>query len=280
MLIVSQLFIYPIKSLGGIKIQSAEVTDRGLKYDRRWMLVDKRNNFLTQREFPKMALLKVKIEAKALRVSLSTDLSKQISIPFNPSGNEIEKVTIWNATCHSVSVGKDIDEWFGDILETDCKLVYMPEESMRPVDTTSGYAPKGKFTSFADAYPFLLLGESSLEDLNSRLESPVLINRFRPNIVFTGGVPYEEDTIEDFTINQVNFTGLENCGRCGIININQENPEKAREPLKTLSSYRTKNKTICFGQNVVHSGMGIISVGDEIQLVKNMKNSIKLPVST
>jgi uncharacterized protein len=269
MLTVSQLFVYPIKSMGGIKTSSVAVTDRGLKYDRRWILVDSANQFLTQREFPKMALLKVQIEQEGLRVVLSTDLGKQVFIPFIPLGKELEKVTIWNAVCDALNVTKQIDAWFSDILGIACKLMYMPEETMRPVDTTSGYKPTGKFTSFADAYPFLLLGESSVADLNSRLETPVLINRFRPNIVFTGGTPYQEDTIENFIINGVNFTGLENCGRCAIVTIDQVTAAKGKEPLKTLATYRKRDNQIYFGQNVVHTGTGIINVGDEIQLVKN-----------
>ena len=269
MLTVSQLFVYPIKSLGGIKISVAEVTDRGLKYDRRWILVDKDNSFLTQREFPKMAQLKVQIEAEGLRVVLSTDPGKQVFVPFAPLGKYTEKVTIWNAICDAINVNPQIDAWFSNMLGITCKLMYMPDGTMRPVDTTSGYKPKGKFTSFADAYPFLLLGESSLEDLNNRLEKPVLINRFRPNIVFTGGTPYQEDNIEDFIINGVNFTGLENCGRCAIVTIDQASAAKGKEPLKTLATYRRRDNQIYFGQNVVHTGTGVINVGDEIQLVKN-----------
>jgi hypothetical protein len=147
----------------------------------------------------------------------------------------------------------------------------MPDNSMRPVDTTSGYTPKGKYTSFADAYPFLMVGEASMDDLNSRMQIPLTIERFRPNIVFSGGYPYKEDSIEDFTISQINFTGLENCARCIVPNID---PEKGvlnsdKEPLKTLSIYRMRNKKIEFGRNVVHQGTGIIKVGDEIHLVKN-----------
>lgn len=267
MLTVSQIFIYPIKSLGGIKVTSAEVTDRGFKYDRRWMLVDSNNKFLTQREFPKMSQLKVQVEADGLRVIQIADAQQEILIPFSPSVKETEKVIIWNAICDAKNVAKEIDLWFSKIMGTDCKLMYMPQETMRPVDTTSGYAPKGKFTSFADAYPFLLLGEASLEDLNSRLQTPVLINRFRPNIVFTGGYPYQEDVIEDFIINDINFTGLENCGRCAIANIDQENAVKEKEPLKTLATYRKRGNQIWFARNVVHGGIGIVNVGDEIRLV-------------
>lgn len=264
MLQISQLFIYPIKSMGGVQIASGEVTDRGLKYDRRWMLVDDKCAFITQREFPQMAVLKLQVDEGCFRVSNHYSKTQDIQIPFKSVEKEEFKVTIWNAVCTAVGSGSQIDEWFSEVLKIKCRLVYMPEESMRPVDTTSGYAPKGKSTSFADAYPFLLLGEASVIDLNTRIATPVSVTRFRPNIVFSGGLPYEEDDMVEFKINGISFTGLENCGRCSIIGINQENAVITKEPLKTLAEYRKSNNNIYFGRNLVHSGLGKISVGDEL----------------
>ncbi len=267
MLKISQLYIYPIKSLPGISIIKSEVTDRGLKYDRRWMLVDENNKFLTLREFAKMALLNVSIADNSLIVR-SIEFDSTIKIPLTIVENSTNEVTIWNAIVKAQIVSEEANEWFSKVIKTNCKLVFMPEYSMRPVDTTSGYHPENKFTSFADAYPFLLLGEASMNDLNERHESPFSILRFRPNIVFEGGRPYEEDTIENFVINGINFTGLENCARCKIPNVDPETGISSvkNEPLKTLSKYRNRNKNIEFGRNIVHSGTGIISVGDEIIL--------------
>ncbi len=268
MLTISQLFIYPIKSLSGISISSSEVTNRGLKYDRRWMIVDKKNQFLTLREYPKMALLDVEINENSLSIKSREYSEMSVNIPFITETNNLENVTIWNATVQAKLVKIEVDEWLSDMLEVACKLVYMPDQSMRPVDTTSGYHPAEKFTSFADAYPFLLLGEASMQDLNSRTEKQFSIQRFRPNLVFSGGLPYSEDDIENFTINEVNFRGLENCARCKIPNINPENGILGadNEPLKTLSKYRLRNRNIEFGRNIVHDGTGIISVGDELKL--------------
>jgi uncharacterized protein len=269
MLQITQLFIYPIKSMGGVQIATGEVTDRGLKFDRRWMLVDDKCTFITQREYPQMALLKLQIGEGHLRVSNHYSNTQDILVPFESLEKEEFKVTIWNAVCTAVGTGRLIDEWFSEVLKIKCRLMYMPDESMRPVDTTSGYAPKGKFTSFADAYPFLLLGEASVNDLNTRLTTPVSVTRFRPNIVFSGGLPYQEDDIEEFKINGINFTGLENCGRCSIVSINQENAAITKEPLKILSGYRKSNNNVYFGRNLVHSGLGKISVGDELVIGEN-----------
>jgi uncharacterized protein YcbX len=266
MLKISRLFIYPVKSLHGIEVNSAIVTDRGFRHDRRWMLVDENNRFLTLREHPQMTLLKVELKEYGLRIT-SVDISgTDLIIPFTANDDVHESVTIWNATVEARRVGKEADAWFSERLGIRCKLVFMPEHSMRPVDTTSGYAPAGKFTSFADAYPFMMLGEASINDLNRRLEIPVSIKRFRPNIVFSGGEPYQEDTIGEFTIGTVRFTGLENCSRCMVPNVDPETgiPNRDREPIKTLSGYRMHNKKIEFGRNLVHTGTGLIAKGDEI----------------
>ena len=271
MLKVSQLFIYPIKSLRGISLSSSMVTDRGLQYDRRWMLVDERNNFLTLREYPKMTLLKVELHKGGLNVESLEHSGSNFRIPFDAEEDQLETVTIWNAEVEAKRVSKEADNWFSEMIGGHCKLVFMPESSLRPVDTTSGYAPKEKFTSFADAYPFMMMSEASMNDLNRRMEVPQTINRFRPNLVISGGDPYQEDTMEDFTIGEIHFTGLENCARCPIPTIDPDtgvfNADK--EPIRTLSKYRMHNKNIEFGRNVVHRGTGMIAVGDAIHLIKN-----------
>ena len=267
MLTVSQLFVYPIKSLGGIPVSSATVTARGFEHDRRWMLVDDQNKGLTQRELPQMARLQPSVGETGLTITTSDQAAREVLVPFSASEGQ-EEVTIWNATCSAYRMPPSVDAWFSEQLGTSCRLVYMPDTTWRPVDTTSGYAPEDKFTSFADAYPFMMIGEASLDDLNSKLPSPVSMLRFRPNIVFSGGTPYQEDTIEDFIVNQISFTGLEKCARCQVPNVDPDTgvPNAQKQPLRTLAQYRMQGKKINFGRNVVHTGTGIVRVGDEIQL--------------
>lgn len=259
---VSELFIYPIKSLGGISVSTATVTDRGFAYDRRWMLVDMQNCFLTQREFAQMALLQVALTENGLQVRHKIN-GEVLDIPAVPQTIETA-TTIWDDICPAQFVNAEVDAWFSDMLSVKCRLVYMPGSTKRIVD--ENYATHKEITSFSDGYPFLIIGQSSLDDLNSRMAEPLPINRFRPNIVFTGSPAFEEDRMKHFTINAIDFYGVKPCARCMITTINQSNASAAKEPLKTLSTYRMNNNKVNFGQNLLHKGEGIIRVGDALQI--------------
>ncbi len=267
MLSVSQLYIYPVKSLGGISVNSAVITDRGLQYDRRYMLVDKNNIFLTQRELPAMALLTPAIEADELIIRHKGKEEDQISLPLIPGfTGDVSSVRIWDDRCSGQYISREVDEWVSDQLKVKCRLVYMPETTRRKVDPM--YAGPDDITSFSDGYPLLLIGQASLDDLNNRLDEPLPMDRFRPSVVMAGSSPFEEDTFEEFSIREINFYGVKLCARCVITTTNQETVIKGKEPLKTLATYRLKNNNIYFGQNVLCDGEGEISVGDEIEIRK------------
>lgn len=262
MLNVSELYIYPIKSLAGIKISRAEVTDRGFKYDRRWMLIDENNRFLSQREIAVMALLKVEIEDSGLKVTFN---NTSLKVPFLIENKNIINVKIWDDECPAQLVNEQSDKWFTNVLGINCRLVYMPDESLRVTDPR--YAPDGSVTSFADAYPFLLISQASLDDLNSRLDVALPIDRFRPNIVISGGLPYQEDLMNELNISGIIFLGAKLCARCNIPTIDQQTAKAGKEPSKTMARYRLKNNKIYFGQNLIHSGSGFIAVGDEVSVL-------------
>jgi uncharacterized protein YcbX len=263
MLQISELFIYPIKSLGGIAVQNAVVTTRGLQHDRRWMLVNEHGHFITQREFPKMALLKADVAEQGIVVNHHS--SEPILIPFDIEKQPLQQFAVWDDSCMGQYVSDTYDQWFSNALDMKCRLVYMPDDSEREVDQR--YAKPGMITSFADAYPFLLIGQASLDDLNKRMALPLPMNRFRPNIVFTGGEAYSEDLMNRIEIAGLTFYGAKLCARCVLTTIDQQTALKAKEPLKTLASYRMKNNKIMFGQNLVHENTGIISVGDELKVL-------------
>lgn len=264
MLILSEINIYPIKSLGGISLQSSEVEERGLKYDRRWVLVDETNTFFTQRDFPEMALIKVSVENNGLKLKHKTKTIEPLVVPFEFKHKEKSDVVIWEDVVIGEFYNSQIDEWFTDILGIKCRLVKMPESTKRVVDTT--YA-KNKIVSFADAYPFLIIGQASLEDLNSRLEVPLPMNRFRTNFVFTGGSSFEEDNWKKFKIGNVIFQAVKPCARCVITTTNQETAERAHEPLLTLSKYRKTDNKVNFGMNLICESTGEVMIGDKIEFL-------------
>lgn len=259
---LSEINIYPIKSLAGINLQSSEVEERGLKYDRRWVLVNESNSFFTQREFPEMALIKVAAEDTGLKIHHKTKIVEPLFIPFEFEHTKKDKVIIWNDTVPGEFYNDQIDGWFSDILNTKCRLVKMPESTKRVVDEK--YA-KNKIVSFADGYPFLIIGQASLDDLNSKMEIQLPMNRFRPNFVFTGGKSYEEDTWKKFRIGEVIFEAVKPCARCVITTTDQETAERAHEPLLTLSKYRKIENKVMFGMNLVCESTGKVKMGDKIE---------------
>ncbi|MEO5595012.1 MAG: MOSC N-terminal beta barrel domain-containing protein [Chitinophagaceae bacterium] len=272
MLTVSELYIYPIKSLAGIAVDTSIVTSRGLQHDRRLMLVDENNCFFTQREYPEMALLQPFIKNEGLYIHHKQNTVSPLFIPHQSTTNETAVVKIWNDTCEAQLFETFINQWFSQVLGLACRLVFMQDNTIRYADKR--YALNNEMTSFADDYPMLMIGNATLDDLNARLPEPVPMNRFRPNIVFNGGKPFLEDKMQEFTINGIDFNGVKPCARCIIPTINQDDSSKSKEPLKTLATYRLKENKILFGQNLVHSGDGIISIGDAINIKKYQPSPI------
>lgn len=270
---ISEINIYPIKSLAGISLKNAMVEERGLRFDRRWLLVDEKNNFLTQREYPKMATIRVEILEDGLRVS---ENGNEMIVPFEPNTNETTSVKIWSSRCRAKVYNKETNDWFSNVLQTDCRIVLMPEETRRKVNYF--YAVHKEDTvSFADGYPFLLIGENSLEDLNLRLETPVPMSRFRPNFVVFGADAFAEDNWKQIKIGSTTFHVVKPCARCVMTTIDQTNGEKQGvEPLKTLASYRipkrSVKKKILFGQNLIAENIGeMVKIGDKVEIIEAEK---------
>lgn len=271
---LSDIYIYPIKSLGGIRLEKSHVELRGLQHDRRFMLIDNENKFMTQRTYPQMTLLKTKIDDNILIVYNSLN-NQSIKINLKElkqikKFNNYEKidVVIWEDKVKALKVSKEADEFFSDTLAVNCSLVFMPDDEERIVDPNKKYVKDKHLVGFADAYPFLIIGEESLRDLNERLIEKVPMNRFRPNFVFKGGSPFDEDKWKSFLIGEIIFYPVKPCARCVITTINQDTAEKSNEPLKTLATYRTFNNKVLFGQNLVHKGKGEISVNSKIKVLE------------
>ncbi|WP_373520020.1 MOSC domain-containing protein [Aquiflexum sp.] len=260
------IYIYPIKSLGGIRVEEANLEERGLQYDRRWMLVDNQGDFLSQRKHPKMAMIQTNLSNNKIEVFLKNHVEENITIPFEPLSQEMIPVSIWDDEVIGQVVDRKINQWFSDILGFSCNLVHMPTSTERKV--SSKYAAKNESVSFADGMPYLLIGQASLNDLNNRLENPVPMDRFRPNLVLSGGHAFEEDDWDKVKVGDAVFKITKPCARCVMTTVDQTTGKKSKEPLKTLSTYREIEGKVLFGQNMSLLEGNKIKIGDYISAYK------------
>ena len=206
---LSGLYVYPIKSCAGIPLQSADLSATGLRHDRSWMLVDETGEFMSQRAHPRMALISIRFSAEHLIVSAPG--MEELEIPLYPQAESSIDVRVWGDTNRGELVTEEANRWFTEFLKFPCRLVHKPEDDPRLVD--SSFAESGDQVGFADGFAFLLISEASLEDLNMRLEDPLLMNRFRPNFVVKGCGPYAEDGWSRLRIGSVPFRVAEPCPR-------------------------------------------------------------------
>jgi uncharacterized protein len=255
--VVSALYVYPIKSCRGIRVQEWPVVARGFAADRRWMIVDARGQFVTQRELAQLALVNTALEADQLR--LSAPGCPELVLPLTYETGEPRAVQVWEDRAAGI-VHELGSAWFSSYLEAPHELVYMPEQHQRQVNPAR--AKPGDIVSFADAYPFMVLSEASLADLNSRLDVPITIERFRPNIVIGDSEPFAEDGFARVRMGEISFRGPKRCERCVITTIDVQTGERGSEPLRTLAKYRLEDQKIWFGMNLIHDNIGVLRVGD------------------
>lgn len=258
--IVKELFVYPIKSLAGISIQSAKAQEMGFEYDRRWMLIDEENRFITQREHPDLSQFYPKIIDGKIEI---TNLGKTHSFYIDESFEKPISVNVWDDESRVVEVNKLSSEWFSNQLGFRCKLVKIINNGDRKHKSTKLNTTFN--VSLADGYPYLLVGSESLNNLNEKLKDKIGIERFRPNIVISSITAHEEDSFDQFQIGKVKFQNVKPCGRCIMVNNNPETGRVTKEPLRTLNTYRTVNNSILFGVNIVCQNSGIITVGDVLE---------------
>ena len=265
MLQLSEIWIYPIKSLAGICLDASKVTQSGLEHDRRWMLVDQKGVFISQRETPQLALFYPSIEGGFMSIKHADESQGSVEFSLSQKVNSaLVEVTVWEDVVAASEVSSEISDWFSMILGFSVRLVYMPQESLRAVDPNYAISSTDS-TAFSDGFPFLIIGQSSLDDLNSRMDNSISIKRFRPNFVFTGGKPYEEETWKEFRIGELLFYGVKPSGRCIVINVDPEKGKvSGKDPLLTLSKYKRVGDKVIFGQNVITKQEGVLSIGTTI----------------
>jgi uncharacterized protein YcbX len=282
---ITEINIYPIKSLKGIALSESVVEKRGLRLDRRWMLTDPDGMFFTQREVPKMAAITVRVESGELRVE--SESGENLSVPFEPDRGSRQNVVVWQSEVESVVYNGQVSEWFSDALGRKCQLVVMPESWDRHVNEQ--FDSGGDIVSFADGYPLLLANEASLEELNDRIgdeKARVPMNRFRPNLVVSGAEPFAEDMWRRIKIGETIFRVPKPCARCVIPTIDQDTGEfDGKEPSRTLATFRRPRQVypdtfasyafqgneVLFGTNLIPENAGaVVRIGDDVEVLETI----------
>ncbi len=264
MVTLSSLIYYPIKACRGHEVESWNVERMGLDADRRMMVVTPEGEFLTQRNYAKLALVSPKLHQGVL--TLSAPKFDSIRVSVQRSG-PIVPVNVWKSKgVSAVDQGEEAAQWFSDWLGDSVRLVHIADGYHRLVNEE--YAVnEDDHTGFADGYPILVTSEESLQDLNSRLESPIPMNRFRPNLVVKGCDAFMEDTWNQIRIGDVKIAIVKPCARCEVTTIDKETLERSKEPLKTLGKYRKQKLGAIFGQNAIPHNEGRLQLGMTVEVL-------------
>lgn len=240
---ISQLYVYPVKSLAGIELKKADLDPFGIQYDRHWMLVDSEGKFITQRQQPKLCQIHTQLTEEHL---ILKHKEKTAKVPLNSPSTGQMQVQVWNDSVIAEQEAQPVHQWLSKILQTQAYLVRMPKTAPRQ-------NPHQSPVSFADAYPFLLCSEASLEFINQHLQKPAEMIRFRPNIVITDCQAFEEDEWAEIITPATTLLAKKKCTRCIIPTINPQTAEKDNSEILTiLKRYRKQQNKVVFGQNLIY----------------------------
>lgn len=261
---LSAINVYPVKGIRGEPVSGGLVEPAGLRGDRRWILADAQGIFLSQRSFPRLALLSGTFDGTTLKLS-GPDL-EPMTIPV-PDGSSRMRVRVWRDDVDAAAVAPETDRLLSTWLGHPCHLAYMDDGCRRPITSAAGRP--SEVVSFADGYPLLLISESSLEDLNAHLDVPLPMDRFRPNLVVAGCAAFAEDQWRRIAIGDTVFRHAGLCARCSVTTVDQATGTRVgEEPLRTLAKYRQTEEGVVFGVNLVPEKTGAITVGDRITILE------------
>lgn len=263
---VAKLFRYPLKSAGGVYCDEVELDRFGVRDDRRWMIIEPSGRPLTQREHPPLALLRARPTEDGLHVEWrGPGASREIDVQ-RPARTACRRpVTIWGDTVHLPRADDGANDWLSEAIGREAHFAWMPGDVERPVNPR--YAEPGDRTSLTDGYPLHLIGSGSMDDLNARLETPVGVERFRPNLYIEGPPPFDEDSWREVRIGECRVRVVKPCPRCAVTTVDPATGTRGKEPLRTLSDFRQREGGVMFGQNALHDGTGTLRVGDPVEVV-------------
>jgi len=258
MIRVESVHIYPVKSCRGIAVPRAHVERRGLRGDRRWMIVRDDGTFVTQRDQSRLCLVGTELSPHGIALRYE---QQQLEIPLALDAGPRIAVTVWRSVVDAIEYVPArplISEAVGEA----ARLVYMPDDAERAVSET--YAQPGDIVSFADGFPVLLASTSSLGDVERRSGTALAMTRFRPNIVVSGAAPFAEDDWNRLTIGDISMRVAKPCERCVVTTIDPQTGDRGKEPLRTLATFRKRGDAVHFAVNLVPESLGPLAVGDAV----------------
>lgn len=261
---LSEIWIYPVKSLAGFRVPLAHASWAGLQHDRQWMVIDEHGNFLTQRKIPGMALVRARVVADGLLLSAVQHPADQVLVPFSEPYGSLVSVKVWNDIAHAHLLTEEANLWLSSKLDQEVSIVAMDSAAPNRKYHVQGHASRA--LSFADDFPYHLVNQSSVDHLGVALGEKIDIRRFRPNFVITGCAPFHEDQFDTITIGEAKFAAISACERCVVVNIDPRSAEKGKQPLKALASISRQRNKVTFGQNVIATHEGIVAEGDHLHL--------------
>jgi uncharacterized protein YcbX len=265
--VVTGLHHYPVKSCRGLAVDAARVEETGLPYDRRWLVVTPGGRFVTQREHPRLAQVLTAVHDGALTLTLPGLAPLRVT---RPAAAQRLDVVVWDDRCAGFDCGDEIADALSALLGFAVRLVEFDDATPR-LKRSQWLGERVASVRFPDAFPLLLIGEESLDDLNARLPSALPMDRFRPNIVVRGLGAYGEDRVRELRLGALRLQPVKPCTRCTITMTDQATAAvDAAEPLRTLKTYRWDRELrgVTFGQNViVVGGAGsVLRVGDRLDV--------------
>jgi uncharacterized protein YcbX len=260
---ISELHVFPIKGAAGVALTRTTLDAFGMADDRRWMIVDDRGVFVSQREYPELALLRVQLQPDELVIRSTR--AGEARLPRQGGPGPTVRVRVWGDTVDAIDAGDVAAHTISAHLGSSVRLVHMPDSSVRGVDPDYGRASDR--VSFADAFPLLLICQESLNTLNARLAEAIPMLRFRPNVVVAGAPAHAEDEWRRIRLGSVECDVVKPCSRCAATTVDPATGMRGKEPLRTLASYRAWNQKVWFGQNLIHRQPGEIAVGDQVEVL-------------
>lgn len=261
---VAALFRYPLKSAAGISCHEVELDRFGVRNDRRWMIIDPTGVPVTQREAPHLARLRARSSPEGLHLDWE-DGAARITVARPERATPRFPVNIWGDALQLPLADEAVNAWLTAHLDLDARLAWMPDDVDRPVNPR--YAKADDRTSLTDGYPLHIIGSGSMADLNDRLEQPVGVERFRPNVYIDGPPAFDEDSWANVKIGGSALRVVKPCPRCAITTVDPATGSRGKEPLRTLSTYRKREGGVMFGQNALHQGTGTLRVGDSVEVL-------------